>query len=152
MKKVLIGLTVVTLLALGAIAYAHGPGGWGGEYMMGPGYGGHMYGSGNHMMGYGMGSGYGMMGSGYRMGPGYGNHMYGQYGAETQKFLEETADLRKELNSKKFEYTEALRNPKTDPETITKLENQITDLQDKIFAKAPETAQGRFGGYGCNRQ
>ena len=50
MKKVLAVLTVVTVLSIGVIAFAHGSG-----------YGGHMgYGDGNHMgSGYGDHMGYG---------------------------------------------------------------------------------------------
>lgn len=131
MKKVLAGVTVLTLLAIGAIAYA-GPGFWGGGHMMGPGYGG-----------YGMGYGYG----GHMMEPGYRGHMQERAGGYDQKFLDETAGLRKELHSKRFEYFEAVRNPETKPETITKLEKEIGGLQDKIHEKAPRTA-GRYG-YGC---
>jgi hypothetical protein len=132
MKKALASITVVTLLAFGAIAYA-GPGYWGG----------------GHMMGYGTGPGYGM-------GPGSGGHMYGWTGGYDQKFLDETADLRKELHEKKFEYFEATRNPDTTAETITKLEKEISDIQDKLFAKAPRKGfgkrggYGKYGGYGCN--
>lgn len=126
MKKVLAIITVVTVLAIGAFAFAHGPG-YGGN--MGPGYGNHMgYGYGGHMMG-----------------PGYG-HMYGNQGGVDQKFLDETADLRKELHQKRFEYMEAVRNPETNEKTMTKLEKEITDLQEKLYAKAPRTARG--SGYG----
>ncbi len=114
--------------------------------MMGPGikgYGmmepGMMMGPG--MMGPGMMGHHGMMGPGV-MGPGmmgYGMRpgMWG-YSAETyQKFLNETADLRKELHNKRFEYFEALRNPDTKPETITGIEKEIQGLQSKIYEKAP---------------
>jgi hypothetical protein len=73
--------------------------------------------------------GNGMMGNGM---------MRGYYQSEEcQKFLDETADLRKELYDKRFEYYEANRNPKTTVETLTKLEREIFDLQKKIYAKAP---------------
>lgn len=99
--------------------------------MMGPGMMGMMHGGG---MGYGMGTGMmhgmGMMGPGMM---GYGNvEAY-------QKFLNETVDLRKELHNKKFEYFEALRNPKTKTETITKLEKGIQELQSKIYEKTKVT-------------
>jgi hypothetical protein len=126
MKKVLAILTVVTVLSIGAIAFAHGSG-----------YGGHMgYRYGNHM-----GSGYGG-----HMGYGDGGHMMGRTGSYDQKFLDETADERKELHQKKFEYMEAVRDPKTDEKTVTKLEKEITGLQEKLYAKAPRTARGV--GYG----
>ncbi len=124
MKKVFAVFTVVTLLAIGTFAFAHGTGGWGGGHM-GYGHGG-----------YGMGYGYG----GHMMGPGYGGHMYGERGGYDQKFLAETADLRKELHNKKFEYFEAVRNSETDSSTITKLEKEIREIQEKIYEKAPRTA------------
>ncbi|MEW6003172.1 MAG: hypothetical protein AB1638_11065, partial [Nitrospirota bacterium] len=110
---------------------------WQGGYGMGPGMmGGGMMGPG--MMGGGMMGhmGRGMMGPGM-MGPGY----YGQP-EECQKFLDETSGLRKELYNKRYEYFEAYRNPKTSPETIVKLEKEIRDLQEKIYAMAPR-------GYAC---
>ena len=61
-----------------------------------------------------------------------------------QKFLDETVGVRKELNSKRFEYSEAIRNPKTDPETVAKLEREIGELQNQVYAKAP---QGTNRGY-----
>ena len=102
---------VVLILGIGSIVSAQDPG------MMG-----------NGMMGNGM-MGNGMMGNGM---------MRGYYQSEEcQKFLDETADLRKELYDKRFEYYEANRNPKTTVETLTKLEREIFDLQKKIYAKAP---------------
>ena len=91
----------------------------------------HMMGGG--MMGYGMGPGMmhgmGMMGQGMM---GYCNK------EEFNKFLDETIDSRKELHNKRFEYSEALRNPKTKPETITNYENEIHELQKKIYEKSPQ--------------
>lgn len=126
MKKVIAGIALVSIIAVGALAYAHGPG-WRGGPMMGPGYGMHM------------------------MGPGYGGHMMGPGArgyAPDQKFLEETADLRKDLHNRKFEYFEARRNPGTSDETMKKLEKEIYDLQTKIREKAPGMAYGGYGGYG----
>jgi hypothetical protein len=131
MKKVLAILTVVMVLSLGAIAFAQGSG-----------YGGHMgYGYDDHM-----GSGYGghMMGPGYGDHMGYGGHIMGRTGGYDQEFLDETADVRKELHQKKFEYMEAVRDPKTDEKTVATLEKEITELQDNLYAKAPRTARG-FG-------
>ncbi|MEN8265123.1 MAG: hypothetical protein ABFR82_16885 [Nitrospirota bacterium] len=127
MKNLVIAIAVVSVLALGTLAFAHGTGGWGGGYMMGPGYGGHM------------------------TGPGYGGHMMGR-GAPTigidRRFLDETTDLRKEIHEKRFEYFEARRNPGTTTETLTTLEREIGELQEKLYAKAPRSAKGGFGGYG----
>ena len=120
MKKVLISLAVIAVLAIGVAVYAQGPG-WGGNYAY-PGYGYHM------------------------MGPGYGGHMIGwRGGGYNQKYLDETADARKELNTKKFEYFEAIRNPKTDTETVTKLEKEIGELQNKLYANAPQGTDRVFG-------
>ncbi|GBE02377.1 MAG TPA: hypothetical protein ENH50_06440 [Nitrospirae bacterium] len=150
MRKLVIALAVVGILAIGAAAFAYGPGWWGGGSMMGSGsgmgYGMMGGGMGPGMMGGGMG--YGMMGGGmmgYGMGPGM---MGGGYGtgrsyatnAYDQKFLDETKNLRKQLNGKRFEYFEALRNPKTTPDTIAKLEKEITELQKNIYAKASKTS------------
>lgn len=101
------------------------------------------------------GWGYGMRGGGYGIGPGmmegYGmwpRMMYG-YGPgmmgpgyynqseECQKFLEESAGLRKEIHDKRFEYLEALRNPKTTTETNAKLQKDIDELQQEIYKKTP---------------
>jgi cytochrome c553 len=108
--------------------YGMGPGMMGGGFGMGPGM----------MGGYGMGPG--MMGGygGYGMGPGMmGPGYYGQSEA-CQKFLDENAVLRKELYNKRFEYSEALRNPKTTSETSAKLEKEIRKLQEKIYKNAPQ--------------
>lgn len=122
MKKVFIGLTILTLIAVGAIAYAQGPGWHGGNQ------GGLCCGYGYHMKG-----------------AAYGGPMMGWRGAgHDQKFLDETVGLRKELHEKRFDYFEATRNPKTDPETITKLKKEIGELQDKLYAKAP---RGKNRGY-----
>jgi hypothetical protein len=139
MIKIGIGLMIVGILAWGIMAYAHGPG-WSGGHMADYSYGGHM-----------MGSGYG----GHMMGQGYGRHMTGPMmgwgGSEdNQKFLDETTDLRKDLHEKKFEYFEATRNPETKPETIAKLEKETRELQEKLYTKAPRSAYGGFGGFGCN--
>ncbi len=141
MKRLVLGLALVLLLSVVAVSYAQGPGWWGmGPGMMGGGQGGWYcpycgqymgprggYGMGPGMMGHGWGMGPGMMGPGY----------YGQ-SEECQKFLDETAPLRKELHEKRYEYFEASRNPKSTPESITKLEKEIRELQQKIYSKTPQ--------------
>jgi hypothetical protein len=137
MKTFIAILAAAALFVIGALAYAHGTGGggWGGGHMM-DGYGGHM-----------MGQGHG----GHMMGQGYGGHMMDSrgsgYGADKQ-FLDETADLRKDLHDKKFEYFEASRNPETDPAALTKLERELYEIQSKIREKAPRRNYGGSGGYG----
>lgn len=82
MKKLVAVLAVASLMAVGAIAYAHGSGGRCCGQMAEPGYGAHI-----------MGPGYG----GHMMGQGYGGHMMGKggtgYGYD-QKFLNETVEQR----------------------------------------------------------
>jgi len=124
-----------------------GPGeGYG--YGMGPGMMGRGYGMGPGMMYPGWGMGRGMMGRGYgpgMMDRGYGPGMmergWGGYGyrqnEECQKFFNDTIDLRKQLHAKRFEYSEAYRNPKTTSVQLSQLEKEIEDLQNKIADKAP---------------
>ncbi|GAB4548211.1 MAG: hypothetical protein Fur0020_16060 [Thermodesulfovibrionia bacterium] len=68
--------------------------------------------------------------------------------SEIPKFLDETVDLRRELNAKRFDYLEALRNPNTPPEKIERLEKEIQELEDKIEDKAPPIGSKRFGARG----
>ncbi|OGW36304.1 MAG: hypothetical protein A2Y97_09560 [Nitrospirae bacterium RBG_13_39_12] len=126
MNKFVAGLTVAALLAIGAIAYANGPGWYGGGHM------GQVCGYDTHMMG-----------------PGYGGHMKGLKGGYDQKFLDETVDLRKELNNKRFEYFEAVRSTNTKPDIITSLEKDIRILREKLHEKAPSKAYRGAGGHGC---
>jgi mono/diheme cytochrome c family protein len=109
------------------ITYGRGPASRGGYGM---GRGGNGMGRGGMMGGYGMGRG-AMMG-GYGMGPGYYT-----YSPECQKFYDDTASMRKELHDKRFEYFEAIRNPKTTGEAAEKMEKEIRELQEKIFSAAP---------------
>ncbi len=144
MKKIV----VATVLAIGLMTaggYAHAQGNGDGS-----GYGGH-----GRMMG---GGGYGMMGGGYGMGPGmmddYGdndggcNHPgavgFGRNGwtsEQNQKFLDDTVALRKEMQDKRFDYREALRNPKTTRQQLSKIEKEMIDLRDKIYDKAPQNQE-----------
>ena len=157
MKRLVFCLAILSVFAVFALSYAPGPGmmgpGYGG-YGMGPGtmggqqdwqycpYCGRPLGPGGYGMGPGMMHGYGR--GGYGMGPGM---MWGGYGRghgnwqqseECQKFLDENAGLRKELNNKRFEYFEAVRNPKTTAESAAKLEKELRDLQEKLYSKAPQ--------------
>jgi hypothetical protein len=54
-----------------------------------------------------------------------------------KKFLDETAEMRKELYDKRFIYYEKIRNPKTTEKEITLIEKQLQKLQGKIFEKNP---------------
>jgi len=139
MKKIIIASILVVGLAAG-FADAHNNG-------HGPrGYGGHMMGGNYGMMGPGMmGGGYGTMGPGMMSGygGGYGDcpgaAWFGQDGWNSephQKFLEDTVGLRKELNEKNFEYTEAQRRPDTTREQLAALEKDMIDIRTKLQEKA----------------
>jgi Spy/CpxP family protein refolding chaperone len=129
MKTLIIGVGVVSILAFGALAFAQGMGGQGGGHMGGYGMTGSGYGGGH------MGTANaGQMGD--RTSPGYGTNQ------TDQKFLDETADLRKELHEKRYEYAEAVRNPDTKRSTIRELEKEIYELEDKIYEKSPQTNRG----------
>ena len=130
---------VVSIVTLIGFAYADEPASWGGyNYCpycgndIGP-HGG--YGMGPGMMGQGM-MGRGMMG-GQGMGTGMMGRGYQGQSPECQKFYDETAGLRKELHNKEFEYFEAARNPKTTGEALMKIEKEVREFQEKIYAKGP---------------
>jgi hypothetical protein len=106
-----------------AVAPGYGMMGYGG-HMMGQGYGGHMLG--------------GMMGPGGHMMKGMmGLDMMG-YGTEEEyrKHLDETVDLRRALHNKKFEISEALRNPETTRKTLLQLRKEMLEIKVKIYEKA----------------
>lgn len=134
MKKIIIASVLIVGLAAG-VAYSHGN--WGG------GYGNHMMGSGYGMMGGGYG---GMMGPGMIAGKGYYNDCPGaasfnqnNWNSEShQKFLDDTAGLRKEMNDKSFEYREAQRNPNTTMEQLSALEKDMIDIRTKLQEKAEQ--------------
>ena len=111
MKYLVLALTIVCVFILvTGVSYSQGRG------MMG-GYGG-----------YGMGPG--MMG-----GYGYGRTVQDE---QCQKFLDDTAPLRKELHDKRFQYWETLRNPKAKPDDVAAQEKAIRDLQEKIYSMNPK--------------
>lgn len=112
--------------------YPHiiGPGGYG---MMGQGHGGHMMGgmmgAGGHMAGAGC-EGHMMEGM---MGPdmmGFGTE------EEYRKHLDDTVDLRRAMHNKKFEMSEAMRNPETTHQTLLKLKKEMLEIKVKIYEKA----------------
>jgi hypothetical protein len=97
-------------------------------------------------MGQGMSGSQGMMYSiGYGMGAGINgeSHDYErvqksiQQSEACQRFLDETAELRKELRDKRFAYHEAIRDPQRAPEDIKKIERELQELQVKISSKRP---------------
>ncbi len=163
-KKIFIASVLAVGLAVGGFAYAHGGGysmrtpdgntyammGGGGGYGMMGGNGGYGMmggnGGGNGMMD-GSGGGYGSMGNGNGHGRYNGNNNYqGQNRSsrnswtneQNQKFLDDTVQLRKELNDKRFEYREAQRNPNASKEQLAKLEREINNLQTELNQKAQQ--------------
>jgi len=152
MKRAIVLTGFLAVLLVAVLAYAQGPGmmgsgqGWnycpycGQNLGQGGGYGmmGGGYGMGRGMMGGGYGMGPGMMGGGYGMGPGMIGPGYSQQNEACQKFFDDTAGMRKDLHTKRYEYFETIRNPKTMPETVAKLEKELRELQEKIYEKAPQ--------------
>ncbi len=137
MKKLVIASLLIAGLATTGMVWAHGNGGYG---MMGRGYG--------MMDDYGMmHHGSPMMGHGYGMMGGMGSYACpGAVGfdrddfdnSQQQKFLNDTVDIRKQLNDKRFNYMEAQRNPQTTREQLMKLEKEIYDLQGQLRDKAEQ--------------
>ena len=119
-----------------------------GGHMMGKSQQGQTAGKGDGMMGHGcggtmmggmMGQGGHMMGSGRHMG--CGEHMMGgmpgfESEQEQQKFLDDTADLRREMHNKKFEISEALRSPDTDRAILLKLKKEMLEIKIKMYDRA----------------
>jgi hypothetical protein len=128
MKKLTLCLMIVSILMVFSTVYADESGSWDG-YNYCPYCGSYMQGS-QGMMGRGMMGGQGM-------GPGMMGRGYQSQSPECQKFFDETAGLRKDLHNKRFEYFEAARNPKTTGEALAKIEKEVRELQEKIYAKGP---------------
>ena len=129
MKKIIITSLLAVALVSG-LAYAHGSG-----YGMG--------GNGGQMMGYGMmGGHHGMMGGsngGYGNCPGAAGFNQNSWNSEQQqKFLNETAGLRKEMMDKRFEYMEAQRNPQITRAELMDMEREMMNIQEKIHQKAEQ--------------
>jgi len=79
--------------------------------------------------GRGYGVGPGMMG--YGMGPG----MWGYDANRYDKFLNDTVDMRREFNTRQFDYNEALRNRNINSNDLIKMEKEMLELQIKIKEK-----------------
>jgi hypothetical protein len=88
-------------------------------------------------IGYGLGPG--MMHQGWGRGPGMMGRGKADYrqDAECQMFLNDTVEERRKLHEKRFEYSEAYRDPKTTDEEMMKLEQEIEELRSRIIKKAP---------------
>ncbi|WP_457573817.1 hypothetical protein [Desulfolithobacter sp.] len=140
MKKVTRKTVITAILALGlattGLAQAHynsdsptqpqarqvmmGPG------MMGPG-----------MMGPGMMNGFQHEGA-WGMGCNpmmSGTAGMGMWSGLQQQFLDQTADLRKQMLEKRFEYMEAMRKPGTSPEDLAAIEKDMLDIRTKMMER-----------------
>jgi len=145
MKGLCLCIIFFFIIAPGAAVYAQEPGKTSGWYYC-PYCGGYFGPQTDYGMGKGMSGGQGMMDSvGYDMIPKTTEKDYDdnrdwkmiQQSEACQRFLDETSDLRKELLDKRFAYHEAIRDPKTDPEEVIKLEKELEELQNKISSKRP---------------
>ena len=109
-------------------------GGGMGQGMMGRGMGPGMMGRGMMMQGHmgcmnmmGRGMGMGMMGGG----------MMGNMTADNQKeFMDDTKEMREKMHMMRFEYMEAMRNPKTTLEDIGNMEQDMLDIRKNMMKKA----------------
>ncbi len=118
MKKITITVLIIMGLAAG-FAYAHGNG-----FAMRNGHFGMMHG------------GYAMMGGGS---VDCQRANYGQNGWNSesqQQFLNDTKQLRKQMNDKRFEYMEAKRKPNTTNQQFADLEREMFDLHAQLRDKA----------------
>lgn len=141
-------ISAVLVFVGAGIALAHD--GWGERGYRG-GYGGHMMGNGGHMRGYG---GH-MMGPGYRSA--YGDLDKGDYEKlekAREKFFDQTRDLRRELDEKRFALEKEWSQENPDTDKIKALQSDISALRSELDAKAmehelevrkmmPESARGR---------
>jgi hypothetical protein len=141
MKRLVVGMMFFFLIATVATIYAEEnvkTSGW--SYC--PYCGKHLGPQTEYGMGQGLSGARGMMDSGigpvnkeswydYEKG-----HMMKQSRA-CQEFLDETVELRKELNDKRFAYHETIRDPESTTDNVTKLENDLKELQNKISARRP---------------
>jgi len=84
------------------------------------------------MGGYGYGAGQQMMSP-------EAEKQYKEYNEKSNRFLDETRDLRKELHSLKFEYHEALRSTPEPNEKLDKMRREMFDLHQKIYNKSQKT-------------
>ncbi len=79
-----------------------------------------------------MHQGHGMMGGGMGMDMNCSRMMGNMNAANQQKFLNDTKELRKQMQMKRFEYMEARRNPNANPQDINNLEQEMFNLSEKM--------------------
>ncbi len=100
--------------------------------------GGHIMGGGSGMMGSGMMRGYGGDGDGYANPDRSRLSRNGRNSEVHQKYLQDTAGMRKELHNKRFEYMEARRNPASNGDQLAALEREMYELRLEIQEKAEQ--------------
>jgi Spy/CpxP family protein refolding chaperone len=109
MKKMIVILGMVALMAIGAsYVYAQGAG-------LGPGH---------------------RMGWGYANWSSLTPEQHTKFQELPQKFNDETAQLRGNILTKRLELQSLWTNPKADPKAILEKEKELTSLQDKMRDKA----------------
>lgn len=81
-----------------------------------------------------MGNHHGKMGMGC-MGMMGGGMMQKMTPAQRQLFLTQTVDLRKQMMEKRFAYMEAMRNPKSTPQDLAKVEKEMLSLRTQMMNK-----------------
>jgi len=142
MRKFIVCITFLYIIATVAIIYAQKTDkttGW--SYC--PYCGNYLGPQKDYGMGHGFSGGRGMMDSGigpinkrswydYEKG-----HMMMKQSTACQNFLDETVELRKELNDKRFLYHEAIRDPESTKDELAKLEDDLKELQGKLSEKRP---------------
>lgn len=159
-SKTTVGILAITsILAIAAVAFAHG------------GYGRHMGGYGGHMMGPGYGGGQMMMDGDY----GYGRHMRGdgdEYGlsdeeatkldSAREKFFDETRELRGKIDEKQIAMRNEMIKENPDQDKVVNLQKELSELQAEFDQKAishrlemrklmPENFKNRGYGRGAGR-
>ena len=123
--------SVIAIVGIATLAFAHGPGnGRNGGNMMGSddGYG--------HMMDYGRGRGHHMMG--------YGNEAYGNLSRDDavklerarDEFYESTRSLRSDIREKQLALDKALDMESPDPKSLSNLQKELSTLESEFDQKA----------------
>lgn len=97
-----------------------------------------------HKSGYGYGAGCGYHKTGCPMISYHGKmsncpvasrYVHGWENEAYRKYLDETAELRREMHNKRFDLREARRNPDTTQEQLASLRKEFSDLHDKVVEK-----------------
>ncbi|MBW1635093.1 MAG: hypothetical protein JRC87_05570 [Deltaproteobacteria bacterium] len=146
-KNVIASVMVLGLLAAPVFAHNSGTTQQPGQQMQGGMMGGGMQQGGGTMNRGMMGSG--MMGGKQGNWSGMGcNGMMGgammnqMTPGQQQTYMDQTSDLRKQMMDLRFDYRDAMRNPKTTPQELAKIEKQMLELRSQMIGKI-ENLQGQ---------